>query len=186
MRRNLISMALMAINITGMILERPLKAFSLATRVGGGVMIWGAISGDARSEIAILQGSQNAEAYITTLSDYLMPFYHAFRWDEMQFMQDGAAIHRAHVVSEFFDEQNIQLFDHPSLSPDLNPIENVWGYLARQVYINGKQYFSKNELITSIKEEWAKIPQNIIENCVKSMPKRCVEVVVKKGAKTKY
>jgi transposase len=30
----------------------------------------------------------------------------------------------------------------PALSPDLNPIENVWRVLAREVYKEGKQYIT--------------------------------------------
>ena len=35
----------------------------------------------------------------------------------------------------------------PSLSLDLNPVENLWGYLCHKVYENGKQYEKKYDLI---------------------------------------
>jgi transposase len=33
-----------------------------------------------------------------------------------------------------------------SLSPDLNPIENLWGDMSRVVYSGGKQYSSIEKL----------------------------------------
>ena len=41
---------------------------------------------------------------------------------------------------------NLKVLKWPARSPHLNPIENVWGVLAREVYSNGKQYFSVQEL----------------------------------------
>lgn len=35
---------------------------------------------------------------------------------------------------------NITALHWPTKSPDLNPIEILWGVLARQVYGGGKQY----------------------------------------------
>jgi hypothetical protein len=38
------------------------------------------------------------------------------------------------------------LIDHPPVSPDLNPIENLWGIIVRNVYKDGRQYKAVNEL----------------------------------------
>ncbi|ETV98914.1 hypothetical protein H310_08403 [Aphanomyces invadans] len=45
----------------------------------------------------------------------------------------------------------------PALSRDLNPIENVWGFLARAVYRNGHQYDSVEDLKRQIAIEWERI-----------------------------
>lgn len=74
----------------------------------------------------------------------------------------------------------------PAKSPDLNPIENLWGILARAVYVNGKQYDTKMELVKAIKKAWAAIPVSTLENLVQSMKKRCMEVYRLEGLKTKY
>jgi len=40
-------------------------------------------------------------------------------------MQDGAARNTANRVSQWFEEEEIPLFDGPAKSPDVNPIENL-------------------------------------------------------------
>ncbi|GFT70056.1 uncharacterized protein TNCV_4690041 [Trichonephila clavipes] len=49
------------------------------------------------------------------------------------FMQDGAPCHTARSIKAFLAEQNILLLDWPSNSPDMNPIENIWELMKREV-----------------------------------------------------
>ena len=42
------------------------------------------------------------------------------------FQQDNAPVHTASVVTEWFEQYNIQVDEHPPYSPDLNPIEHAW------------------------------------------------------------
>ena len=46
----------------------------------------------------------------------------------------------------FFEENGVLPLRHPACSPDLNPIENVWRWMARDVYGSGKQFATVNEL----------------------------------------
>jgi len=56
----------------------------------------------------------------------------------------------------------------PSYSPDLNVIENVWGWLTRKVYEGGKQYEDKETLTAAIKRAWSEISLKYID-CVYSV-----------------
>ncbi|GFV29495.1 uncharacterized protein TNCV_2728761 [Trichonephila clavipes] len=49
------------------------------------------------------------------------------------FMQDRALCHTARSIKAFLAEQNIPLLDWPGNSPDMNPIENVWELMEREV-----------------------------------------------------
>ncbi len=71
-------------------------------------------------------------------------------------------------------------------SPDLNPIENIWGLLAFLVYGDGKQYNTRDDLKKAILEAWDKLPQDLIDNVIDSMKKRCVEVLKTQGKTIKY
>ncbi|GFV71506.1 hypothetical protein TNCV_2048561 [Trichonephila clavipes] len=70
------------------------------------------------------------------------------------------------------DSEGIQRLVWPARSPDLNPIENVWDALGRQV--TGRNYppTNKNTLIRALTEEWDKLPQQLLDNVVQSMVRR--------------
>uniref|UniRef100_A0A672ZV02 Tc1-like transposase DDE domain-containing protein n=1 Tax=Sphaeramia orbicularis TaxID=375764 RepID=A0A672ZV02_9TELE len=81
----------------------------------------------------------NKEYYINeVLESVLLPEARRLYPDgDWTFQQDGAPAHTANVTQTWLrEENNITLLDHPTCSPDLNPIENIWGWMAREVYKN--------------------------------------------------
>lgn len=148
---------------------------------GGSVMVWGAFRATEKSSLAILDGKINAESYIAMLSDHLVP---RFTWDkesELIFQQDNASIHTAYLTKTWFLYHNIRLLDWPAHSPDLNPIENIWGIMTRRVYEGNKCFHTTDELKTAILNEWQKLEPDLLENLIQSMPKRCRLVIENKG-----
>ncbi|OAF68367.1 Phenylalanine-4-hydroxylase [Intoshia linei] len=49
------------------------------------------------------------------------------------------------------------IMDWPAVSPDLNPIENIWGIMVRCLYGGNKQYNNINELTKAVMYSWEKI-----------------------------
>jgi hypothetical protein len=115
-------------------------------------MIWGAFSSLGKSTIAILNGRQNPLDYQQTLTNHLLPMVDELHHNDCTFMQDNASIHSSGSTKQFIRDCGLRLFDWPALSPDLNPIENVWGVMARGVYSGGRQYDSTAELERAIRE----------------------------------
>ncbi|GFU67350.1 transposable element Tcb2 transposase [Trichonephila clavipes] len=66
------------------------------------------------------------------------------------------------------------LLPHVRLFPwcYLNPIENVWYALGRQVAGRNYPPTNKNTLIRALTEEWDKLPQQLLDNVVQSMVRR--------------
>ncbi|DAZ94377.1 TPA: hypothetical protein N0F65_001111 [Lagenidium giganteum] len=153
---------------------------------GVSVMVWGAFCSKGQTKLVILDGNQDSEKYIWTLSEHLLPFIDLRYGRECIFQQDGASIHTSGTTKEFLEEQNITVMSWPSKSPDLNPIENIWGILARAVYAHGRQFQTKDDLIATIHACWANISPALITKLLCSMPKRCIDVLKLHGAKTKY
>ncbi|GFU52539.1 transposable element Tcb1 transposase [Trichonephila clavipes] len=53
--------------------------------------------------------------------------------DKFLFMDDNARPHRANIVDECLQKEDITRIDLPAYSPDLNPIEHMWDRLGRQI-----------------------------------------------------
>ena len=81
---------------------------------------------------------------------------------------------------------SISCLPWPAQSPDLNPIEHLWDELERRVH--RRDILSKNEteLFNFLVEEWEKIPLNVLEKLVDSMPLRLQAVCDGNGYPTSY
>ncbi|KAH9114828.1 hypothetical protein LEN26_013015, partial [Aphanomyces euteiches] len=167
-------------------LRKEEQTFMSRQNGGGSVMIWAGFSSKGLTEVAFLEGRQDSSAYCDTLSNYLMPFVHANHMNGFVFQQDNASIHTSFETKSFFAENDISLLSWPSLSPDMNPIENVWGHLTRKVYDNGRQFSSRQELKNEIICQWAAIDQAFLLKLIASMKSRCIDVIQARGSFTKY
>jgi transposase len=164
---------------------------SFFTRQGGGqsVMIWCAISRMHRSPIVVIEGALNADRYIQLLSKYLRPLrqqlLHEVGSDPI-FQQDNAPAHVAGQTRDWLDRQGITYMDWPPNSPDLNPIENVFGLLVKAVYAGNRQFLSIADLTLQIRQCWATLDQNQIANIIDSMHNRMLEAFQEIGGSTHY
>ena len=74
--------------------------------------------------------------------------------------------------------------DWPSMSPDLNPIEHLWGILKQKVEVCKVSNIC--QLRDVVMEEWKGIPVATCEALVNSMPRRVKPVLDNNGGHTKY
>ncbi|CDF33202.1 unnamed protein product [Chondrus crispus] len=167
-------------------LRKDKRIFSRRQGGGNSVMFWGAFCGTKKCELVLLEGNQNAEDYIQTLESYLLPFIDQELNAGWIYMHDGAFIHRAHRVRQFFEEEEVPVMDWPAKSPDLNPIENLWGLLARAVYAGCRQFDNVEELKEAVWEAWDNITTDILKSLLGSMQRRCTDCYLAKGGATKY
>jgi hypothetical protein len=66
------------------------------------------------------------------------------------FQQDTCRIHTARRVTTWLRNHNINVIDWPSRSPDLNPIENMWGFLVQNLKRQRITFQNKDQLLTAI------------------------------------
>ena len=159
---------------------------------GGGVMIWaGIVNNTLIGPFRVPEGVKiNSKTYIDFLKKNFMPWYRkqplAFK-RKTTFMQDGAPAHSAQLTKDFLEKMGFKgarLMKWPANSPDLNPIENLWAIVKRRVHANGRQFTSKDQLWTNIKEVCKQIQPQEILNLTLSVDKRLSPVVLKKGSHT--
>lgn len=119
---------------------------------GGGIMVWGAIGYKGKTNIRFINSTMKSIDYIKLIDEEIKLHATRITGNKFIFQQDNAAVHTAKVVNNYFCTNNIKVLPWPAKSPDLNIIENVWGYLTRQVYAGGKQFHSLKELKVMIEE----------------------------------
>ena len=149
-------------------------------------MIWGGFSYVGKLPLAWISTKTKACDYIEMLEISLVEYGEELMGENFVFQQDNASIHAAKVTKCWLQERNIDVLEWPAVSPDLNPIENLWGILARQVYRGGRQFKNSLELKNRIRGAWQEISIETLQNLINSMPKRMFDVVLNKGKQTKY
>ncbi|GFV47876.1 uncharacterized protein TNCV_3414931 [Trichonephila clavipes] len=125
------------------------------------------INGRTRLHV-VPNGTMTGQRYI---DEVLLPHVRLFRGavgDKFVFMDDNATCHRTLAVQDCLDSEGIQSLVWPARSPDLNPIENVWDALGRQVAGRNYPPTNKNTLIRALTEEWDKLPQQLLDNVVQT------------------
>ncbi|GFV01219.1 DDE_3 domain-containing protein [Trichonephila clavipes] len=88
---------------------------------------------------------------------------------EFLFMDDNARPHRASIVDECLQSEDITRMDWPAYSPDLNPIEHVWDMLDLRIAARQPPPTCLAELRRALLDEWCNIPQDGIDNLILSM-----------------
>lgn len=68
-------------------------------------------------------------------------------------LDDNWSVHRARCVTEVLDNLEVERTGHPPKSPDLNPIEKIFGILTNMVYKGRETKFSgRKELRAAVKK----------------------------------
>ncbi|GFX11403.1 transposable element Tcb2 transposase [Trichonephila clavipes] len=137
------------------------------------IMVWAGIMINGRTRLHVVaNGTMTDQRYV---DEVLLPHVRLFRGavgDKFDFMDDNATCHRTLAVQDCLDSAGIQRLVWPARSPDLNPIENVWDALGRQVAGRNYPPTNKKTLIRALTEEWDKLPQQLLDNVVQSMVRR--------------
>lgn len=161
-------------------------SFSKRHTGGGSLLIWGCFNYHGKSNLAIITDRLNQYDYQMILGKHLLPFMNDFSGDKPILQQDNCRCHVARSTLQWLQDRNIDVMSWPPYSPDLNPIENLWGILARRVYANGKQYESISELEREVFRCWEEIDNSVLLALVNSMPNRIYKVIYSHGSSIKY
>jgi transposase len=159
-------------------------------------MFWAAFSQNERTGLVPLDSDpESARGGVT--SRVIVALYQAFLPTIVEpgdiFMQDGASVHTAHIVTRLLHEMGVQVMVWPPYSPDLNPIENLWALMKIEIYKLYPELEHADDtvetleaLIEAAKEAWHAIDQAVLYNLSITMPHRVQAVLEAGGWYTKY
>ncbi len=149
------------------------------------VMIWAAMSSAGVGPLCFLKSTVNAAIYQEILEHFMLPSADKLYGDaDFIFQQDLAPAHTAKSTKSWFNDHGVTVLDWPANSPDLNPIENLWGIVKRKM--RDTRPNNADDLKATVKDTWSSIPPQQCHKLITSMPRRIEAVIKAKGAPTKY
>jgi transposase len=100
------------------------------------------------------------------------------------FQQDNAKAHTSKVVKHWLGQQAFTVMDWPSKSPDLSWIENMWGYVSKQ--LSTRTNLTPENFLQAAMEEWDNIPNRVHMKMYESIKKRLRACIEANGGSVKY
>ena len=95
--------------------------------------------------------------------------------------QDNDPKHTSKYIQEFFDMNRISWWKSPAESPDLNPIEKIWG--SMKTYLRDKHKpRNLEELKEGIRAYWKKLTPEVCTRYIDHLQKVMPVVVAEQGA----
>ncbi len=134
-------------------------------------------------KLHFIDGIMNSQMYCSILKEKMLPSLRALGRRAL-FQHDNDPKHTSKATIGFLKKNRVKVIQWPSMSPDLNPIEHLWGILKRQVEHHSPS--SIQSLKEVILEEWKKIDLAKCRQLVHSMPRRLGAAIKNHRGHTKY
>jgi hypothetical protein len=159
------------------------------------IMVWGCIMKGSKGPLVILDyprgrgGGMTAKSYQEQVLDRHLHDYYLRMLEErgmVVFQQDGAPSHHVKSTLAWLNYNGIDIFPHPPSSPDMSPIEPLWGRLKSIICSRPRLPTSVDELKVAAQEAWDQITEKEIDAHVKLMGDRVKAVLAAKGGNMRY
>jgi len=102
------------------------------------------------------------------------------------YQDDNARLHTVRTVVSFIETEGIEHMDWPAVSPDMNPIENVWSEVTHTMDASANQLTNLAELRQAVIDAWQALPLQTLATLIDSIPRPVQAVYDASGCHTKY
>ena len=103
--------------------------------------------------------------------------------DWIVLQMDNCRVHWSLEALQCYKDNEITVIDWPPYSPDLNPIENLWGFIKAKL---GSKKYLKSQLSSKIISIWEALSDDQIKNYCTSIYDRIGEWIENNGKMTSY
>lgn len=151
---------------------------------GGKVMLWGCITYNGVGDLDWIIGNMDAFDYVRVLRKNIKASAQFCGLDPKTFIfqHDGAKVHTAYLTQRYLRTARIKVLRWPPRSPDLNPIESVWGYMKQHLY---RRYTTPpatlQELFNRMEDIWVNLPPNFLHELYEALPAKMQKLKDTKG-----
>lgn len=144
-------------------------------------MVQGAILYNGLSNLVILSQRVNSEVYCRVIQEELLSFTESNVEYTCIFQQDNAKGHRSAHTIDWPGDNDVYLLPQPAWSHDLNPTENVWDVLTRQVDKNQRQFSAFSDLENCILDCQSQLQTDLLHKLNGPVPECYTQAIEKQG-----
>ena len=149
------------------------------------IHVWGGISSRGATNIVMFSGIMDAPRYQQILEVGLVPFLNECFPDGHRVQQDNDPKHCSNHIDKFFAENGIVWWRTPPESPDLNPIECVWGSMKQFLRTTYKPH-NLESLKAGIQLFWNTLTPDICKRYINHLHKVVPKVIEVQGNPSGY
>ena len=130
-------------------------------------------------------GIMNAERPCAVFQAGLLPYIQNTFPDWHRLQQDNDPKHASGLIDKFFEKNHVNWWPTPPESPDLNPVENVWGSL-KQYLRNFYKPQNLDQLKDGIQCFWSTLTPSVCTRYIQHLDKVIPKVIQVEGEPSRY
>jgi len=142
------------------------------------IPVFGAVWHNNRSELVFIRGRTNTLTYVEYLESALRSRRRLIK--NYFFIHDRPRWAHTHAAHEWLFRNHVTCVDdYPPVSPDLNAIESVWGWMNR--FVQSRFPRSQQHLEELVAAAWEAIPQSTIRGYIRNVHSVCDRIIANHG-----